>query len=429
MLVMVDALVLALWWTLQTSVHGTPPTSWWPVAVAILGASALAHLATRWLAPNANPVFLPVTLLLNGLGEVVILRWWPLTGSLAHNRAVLQAIWTGVGLVLYIGTLATVRHSRDLDRFRTISLLAAIILLLSPLIPGIGVNVNGARLWLNVGGFSIQPIEFAKILLCLFFASYFAENRELLSIPTARLGNRLFLDPRPLIPIVAVWGLTMVVIGGENDIGFALLIFSVFIALLWVTTGRAIYLGFGFGLFAAGADVATHLFPHVHARVLVWLNPWAPNLIQGSGRQLVQGWFSLAAGGVTGTGLGQGVSGRYVSDITTDMILSSIGEELGLLGAAVVVLCFLLYAGAGLRTAQRARSSFSRLAATAMTLIVVLQAFFIMAGVTRLLPLTGVELPFVAYGGSTLMANYVLTGILMRISDEERDEAPSAIAT
>lgn len=423
MLVMVDALVLALWWTLQVGVHDRSPRVWWPMAVGVAAASLVAHVATRWLAPRANPVFLPVTFLLNGLGYVVILRWWPLTGSLGHNRAILQAVWTGVGLLLYVATLVVVRHARDLDRFRTTSLLLAIVLLLSPLLPGIGENVNGARLWLNLGGFSIQPIEFAKILLCLFFASYFAENREVLSIPTARLGNRLVLDPRPLIPIVAVWGLAMVVIGGENDIGFALLIFSVFIALLWVTTGRAVYLGFGFGLFALGADVATHLFPHVHARVLVWLNPWAPSLVQGSGRQLVQGWFSLAAGGVTGTGLGQGVSGRYVSDITTDMVLSSIGEELGLLGAAVVVVCFVLYAGAGLRTAQRARSVFARLAATAMTLIVVLQAFFIMAGVTRLLPLTGVELPFVAYGGSTLMANYVLTAILMRISNEEPDEA------
>ena len=424
MLAMVDAIVLALWWTLRVSVTNHAPTSWMPMVLSVVGASLILHGATRWLAPRANPVFLPVITLLNGVGFIVILRWWPLSGALGHNRAVLQAVWTAVGIVLYVATLLFVRRSRDLDRFRSTALLLAIVLMLSPLIPGIGENVNGARLWLNIGGFSVQPIEFAKILLCLFFASYFAENRDILSIPTARIGNRLVLDPRPLLPIVAVWGLAMVVIGGENDIGFALLVFSVFIALLWVTTGRATYLVFGFGLFAAGAYVATHLFPHVSARVSVWLNPWSPNLIQGSGRQLVQGWFSLSAGGVAGTGLGQGLSGRYVTDITTDMIFSSIGEELGLIGASVIVICFVLYVGAGLRTAQRARSSYSRLAATAMTLIVGLQAFFIMAGVTRLLPLTGVELPFVAYGGSTLMANYILTGILMRISDEEPGVPP-----
>jgi len=217
----------------------------------------------------------------------------------------------------------------------------------------------------------------------------------------------------------------MVVIGGENDIGFALLVFSVFISLLWVTTGRWAYLVIGFSMFGVGAYIASHLFAQFNQRVAIWLNPWTPDLINGRGRQIVQGWFSLSSGGLTGTGLGQGQAGRWVSEITNDMIVTSIGEELGLLGASIVVICFVFYIGAGMRTAQRARSVFSRLAAVAMTLIVGLQAFFILAGVLRLLPLTGIALPFVAYGGSTLMANYILTAILMRISDEEPGVPPA----
>ena len=429
MLLMADALVLAFWWVLELSRTNTPPTSWWPMVGCIGGMSGILHLANRWLAPRANAIFLPVVVVLNGLGYLTILRWWPLHGSgassLAHNRAVLQAVWTGVGCLLYVLTLFVVRRSRDLDRYRSISLLIAIILMLSPLLPGIGATVNGARLWLHLFGFSVQPIEFAKILLCLFFASYFAENRELLSVNSARIGNRLYLDPRPMLPILAVWGLTMVVIGGENDIGFALLVFSVFIALLWVTTGRWAYLIVGFSMFGVGAYLASHLFAQFNQRVSIWLDPWTQDLISGRGRQIVQGWYSLAAGGVTGTGLGLGQAGRWVSEITNDMILTSIGEELGLLGCSVIVICFVLYVGAGLRTAQRARSVFSRLAAVAMTLIVGLQAFFIMAGVLRLLPLTGIALPFVAYGGSTLMANYILTAVLMRISDEEPGVPPA----
>ena len=425
MLVMVDAIVLAFWWTLEISRTNQSPQVWWPVVASVVGGSAVLHLANRWLAPRANSIFVPVIVLLNGIGFVTILRWWPLHGDLGHNRAILQAIWSGVGCLLYVITLFVVRRSRDLDRYRSISLLVAIILMLSPLIPGIGATVNGARLWLHIFGFSVQPIEFAKILLCLFFASYFAENRELLSVNSARIGNRLFLDPRPMFPILAVWGLTMVVIGGENDIGFALLVFTVFIALLWVTTGRWAYLVIGFSMFAVGAYIASHLFAQFNQRVSIWLDPWTPDLINGRGRQIVQGWFSLSSGGLTGTGLGQGQSGRWVSEITNDMIVTSIGEELGLLGASIVVICFVFYVGAGMRTAQRARSAFSRLAAVAMTLIVGLQAFFILAGVLRLLPLTGIALPFVAYGGSTLMANYILTAILMRISDEEPGVPPA----
>jgi cell division protein FtsW (lipid II flippase) len=301
-------------------------------------------------------------------------------------------------------------------------LLLAVILILMPLVPHVGLKINGARLWAHIGHLQFQPVEIAKILLCVFFASYFADKKELLSIPTARLGNRLVIDPRPLIPILLAWGFAMVVIGAENDIGFAALIFTLFIALLWISAGRARYLVFGLVLFVAGVVLATelgqhsHLFSQFHERVSIWLNPWTT--CSGNGFQLCQSWYSLGAGGVGGVGIGLGHTPLNSTFMTSDLIFVAIGQELGLMGASAVVFGFLLLTGAGLRIAQSARSDFSRLVATGLTILVGFQAFFIMAGVTRLLPLTGITLPFMAYGGSSLVSNYIVIALLMRISEE-----------
>ncbi len=375
----------------------------------LLSLSLVVHIANRWLVPHAHPVVLPIAALLNGIGYVVIVRWDPPLGKL-------QATWAALGVALYVVTLLVVRRSRDLDRYRYLLLLLAVALMLSPLLPVLGESVNGAYLWVHIGSTQFQPIELAKILLCIFFASYFTEKKELLSIPTARLGNRLVIDPRPLVPILVAWGFAMLVIAAENDIGFAMLIFTVFIAMLWITTGRFGYLVLGLLLFVVGAVVASHLFYQVHERVSVWLDPWSQ--IFGNGRQLAEGWFALGNGGIGGTGLGLGISGRYVSAITSDMIFAGVGEEMGLLGTSIIVIAFLLLVGTGLRIAQSARSDFSRLVATGLTVMFGFQAFFIMAGILRLLPFTGITLPFVAYGGSSLSANYILIAILLRISDE-----------
>ena len=381
-----------------------------PFLGVVLGLSLVAHLANRWLVPRANPVILPIAALLNGIGYVVISRWN------LQNEPKLQAGWAALSVALYVVTLLVVRRSRDLDRYRYILLLLAAFLMLAPLIPHLGEDINGARLWVRAGSFSFQPVEIAKILLCVFFASYFAENKELLSIPTARVGNRLVIDPRPLIPILLAWGFAMLVIGAENDIGFALLIFILFIGLLWIATGRFAYLVLGLALFGVGAYLAAHLFTQFHERVSIWLDPWTQ--AQTAGYQLVQGWYALGSGGVGGVGLGHGIAGQIVPEATSDMIFASIGEELGLLGTSVVALGFLLLVGAGLNVAQKARTDFAKLTATGLTIIIGFQAFFIMAGVLRLLPLTGITLPFMAYGGSSLVANYVLIAILLRISDE-----------
>ncbi len=375
----------------------------------VLGLALLAHMANRWLAPQANAVILPLAVLLNGIGYVVIARWNP-------GQAQGQAAWAALGVMLYILTLLIVRYSRDLERYRYLLLLVAGMLLVAPLFFS---PIYGARLWVHFGSLSFQPIEFSKILLCIFFASYFAENKEMLSIPTAQIGNRLYLDPRPLIPIIVAWGAAMAVIGLEDDIGFAALLFVLFIGLLWVATGRFGYLVLGLILFGVGAYVAARYFGQVHARVAEWQNPWPTPTNQNSGGyQLSRAWYSMGDGGIGGTGLGVDKYAGTIPELTSDMIFAAIGTEMGLVGCAAVVMAFILLVGSGFRVAQTARSDFSRLMATGLTLILGFQAFFIMAGVVRLLPFTGITLPFVAYGGSSLLANYVLIALMLRISDE-----------
>jgi cell division protein FtsW (lipid II flippase) len=408
-------LVVALYVITELGQNSKIPADIGPFLGIILGLALVAHMANRWLIPDANAVILPLAALLNGIGYVVIARWNYL--AVYSGEARNQALWTAVGVGAYVLTLLIVRHSRDLERYRYLLLLLAGVLLVLPL----GFSpIYGARLWVHFGGFSFQPIELSKILLCIYFASYFAENKEMLSIPTAQIGNRLFLDPRPLIPIIVAWGAAMAVIGIEDDIGFAALLFVLFIGLLWIATGRWGYLVLGLVLFAIGALIAAHYFSQVHLRVDEWRNPWPTpgNPHTNGGYQLSQGWFSMGSGGVGGTGLGYDNFTSVIPELTSDMIFAAISTSMGLFGASAVVIGFILLVGSGFRVAQTARSDFSRLMATGLTLILGFQAFFIMAGVVRLLPFTGVTLPFVAYGGSSLVSNYILIALLLRISDE-----------
>jgi cell division protein FtsW (lipid II flippase) len=413
LLIYASLLTTALYVIAELGAKSKIPPHIGPFLGILLALSMVAHLANRWLVPQANAVILPLAALLNGIGYVVIARWNP-----PYAKA--QAGWVAIGIGLYIVTLLVVRYTRDLERYRYLLLLAGGILLVAPLFFS---PIQGAKLWIHYSHFSFQPIELSKILLCIYFASYFAANKEMLAIPTARLGNRLFLDPRPLIPIIVAWGAAMAVIGLEDDIGFAALLFTLFIGLLWIATGRFGYLVLGFVLFAAGAYFAARYFSQVHVRVNDWLDPWAtatnPNV---GGGQLRLGWYGLGSGGIGGSGLGRdaalGAGATGIPELTSDMIFAAIGSEMGMIGAAVVVFAFILMIGAGLRIAQAARSDFPRLMAAGLTIIIGFQAFFIMAGVLRLLPFTGITLPFVAYGGSSIVANYVLIALLLRISDE-----------
>ncbi|HVC14577.1 MAG TPA: FtsW/RodA/SpoVE family cell cycle protein [Acidimicrobiales bacterium] len=406
LLVFASVITVALYVIAEVGAKGKVPPHIGPILAVILGMAVVAHIANRWLAPDANAVVLPLAALLNGIGYVVIVRFTP-------PAAKQQATWAAIGILCYIGVLLAVRHTRDMDRYRYLLLGVAIALLVSPLVPHLGKPVTTTHLWIGLGPITFQPIEFAKLLLVVFFASYFAENKELLSIPTARVGNRLVLDPRPLVPILLFWAFAMGVIGLEDDVGFAMLIFTMFVVLLWVTTGRWAYILFSIALFGIGAFAAAHLFHQVRTRIDQWLHA-APL------SQLGYGYFDFAHGGIGGAGLGTDAYANPFANfhVTTDMIFAGIGDQLGFIGAAAVVIAFVLLVGSGLRIAQVARSDFSRLVAVGLTAVLGFQAFFIMAGVTRLLPFTGITLPFVAYGGSSLVANYALLALLMRVSQE-----------
>jgi cell division protein FtsW (lipid II flippase) len=381
-----------------------------PFLLVIVALLVTAHYAVRKLAPRADGVLLPMAGLLNGIGYVFIAR-------LDRDLAALQAMWTALGVAAFCATLLVVRRTRDLKRFRYTFALIGIGLLLLPLAPGIGRNINGSRIWVRLGTASFQPGELAKLALALFFAGYLVEKRELLQSFTLRLGPVSLPDPKFLGPVLGAWGFSLVVMIFERDLGSSLLFFALFVAMLWVATGRGIYLALGGGLFAFGAVFAYNAFDHVQRRVEIWLDPFAD--AGGRGFQIVQALFAFGSGGVAGTGLSLGSPNR-IPAVSTDFIFAAIGEELGLVGTTAVVVAFLLMVGIGLRVAIQARSDFEKLLACGLTVILGAQTFIILGGVTRLVPLTGITLPFVSYGGSSLLANYVLLALLLRVSHDAR---------
>jgi cell division protein FtsW (lipid II flippase) len=373
-----------------------------PFLAVVLALFAAAHVAVRFLAPDADGTLLPLAAVLNGMGYVFIARLDP-------DLAALQAVWTALGVGAFVLTLALVRRVRDLERYRYSFALLGVGLLLMPLLPGVGRSIRGARLWVSFAGMNFQPGEVAKVALAVFFAAYLVEKRELLAQATAAARGRA------LGPIVLAWAASLVVMTAERDLGSSLLFFALFISMLWVATGQGAYLGVGAGLFSAGAVFAYAAFSHVQTRVETWLDPWSR--ADNEGYQLVQAAYAFGSGGFAGTGPGLGAPGK-IPAATTDFIFAAVGEELGLLGTAAVLVTFVLIVGAGLRIAVRADQPFEKLLAAGLTTILAVQTFVIVGGVTRLVPLTGVTLPFMSYGGSSLVANYVLLALLLRISDD-----------
>lgn len=407
-LVLLGGVVTAALYTLASLGRtASIPADIGPFLGIVLGLVLVAHLATRRFAPGADGVLLPVAGLLNGVGYVFIAR-------LDEDLAGLQAVWTAVGIAAFIATLVVVRRTRVLEGYRYTLMFIGIGLLLLPLVPGVGRTINGARIWVSLGPVSFQPGEFAKIVLAVFFASYLVEKREVLAMASVRLGPVMLPDLRHFGPVLLAWGASLIVMFYERDLGSSLLFFAVFVVMLWVATERVSYLAVSMLLFAGGALLAWRVFSHVQVRVNNWLDPWQD--VAGDGFQTVQGTFALAFGGVTGTGLGLGSPGR-IPAAETDFIFAAIGEELGLAGTTAVLVAFLLMVGTGLRIALQADNPFEKLLAAGLTTILGLQSFIIMGGVIRLVPLTGITLPFVSYGGSSLVANYVLLALLMRISD------------
>ena len=378
-----------------------------PFLVVVLLLVAGAHVVVRLLAKGADPLLLPMATFLHGLGFVMIAR-------LSDRWAGLQSTWSLVGIVAFTATLFVIERPGDLRRWQWTSLGLGLFLLLLPLVPGVGFTSGGARIWVSVGPVNFQPGEFAKILLTVFFAAYLAERRDLIVDSGRTFLGLAVPDIRHLAPIVLAWGMSVVVMVGQRDLGSSLLFFTLFVVMLWVATERTSFLVLGLGLFSTGAVIAHQVFSHVQTRVDIWLNPW--DQYTGRGYQPIQALFAMANGGLTGTGLGLGSPGA-IPAAHNDFIFAAIGEELGLVGAAAVLSAFVLLVGAGMRTALRAQGEFEKLLAVGLTTITAVQTFIIVGGVLRVVPLTGVTLPFMSYGGSSLVANYVLLAVLIRVSD------------
>src|SRR6478735_3070307 len=393
------------------------------LALLVIG----CHVVVRFVAPYADPVLLPVVAALNGLGLAVIHRIdlaYEAQGK-PHGFAQQQLIWMTLGVLLFAGTLVILRDHRVLQRFTYTCGLGAILLLLMPMLPGIGATINGARIWIHLGPFSFQPGEVAKVLLVIAFAGYLVLHREALALAGRRV---VFVDlprGRDLGPILAMWLVSLGILVFQHDLGSSLLFFGLFLVMLYVATERAGWLVVGAGLFIAGSYLAYAFIGHVQERFLLWWNVWAHygDGTDDKGRQTVETMFGMAYGGLIGRGLGQGSPWR-IPFAESDFIFGAIGEELGLTGSIAVILLYGLIVERALRAALICRDDLGKLLATGLAGAIALQVFVVIGGVTHLIPLTGLTTPFLSYGGSSLVANWVIIAILLRISDGARRPPP-----
>lgn len=413
---LVISLVIAVggYWVTSLAVGPQLPPELPVYAVAFASIYAVAHFSVRKLAPRADSLLLPIGLVLNALGFVMISRLEEPMGN--PGLAAAQTRWLAVAVAAFVLALWLVPDVRALAQYRYTFALAGVALLLLPMLPVIGREVNGARLWIRLGPLNFQPSELGKIALVLFFAGYLAERRELLAVATRRLGPLSIPEFRHFGPVLAAWIVSLLVMINQRDLGSSLLFFAIFVAMLWMATARPVYLLSGVGMFALGAVIATQLFSHVRSRILVWQDPFA--YMTDQGYQVVQSLFALATGGAWGTGLGLGRPDLIRFSVHTDFIFSSVGEELGLVGGAAVLTAYALFTARGFGLALRCRDDFSKLLAAGLTFTLSFQSVLIVGGVTNLIPLTGVTLPFMSYGGSSLLSNFILIALLMRISDE-----------
>jgi cell division protein FtsW (lipid II flippase) len=399
-------------------------------AVLLLG----THVAVRFLAPWADPLLLPLAGLLNGLGVVMIYRLQE-SGrgknpgfqiiTLTTHAALIQLMYTAVGLVAFVLVLAVIREPRILQRYTyTLGTLGLIVLAIPAVLPDRFSYVNGAKVWITIGGFSIQPGEFARIALAVFFAGYLVRKRDVLSLAGRRVMGIDLPRGRDLGPIAVIWLASLLVLIFESDIGTSALFFGMFIVMLYLATQRTSWMLIGVLMFVGGASIAQAFISHVHERFEVWLHPFAHVLT--TGYQVVQSLEGMAFGGLFGTGLGQGEP-YQTPLVQSDFILSAFGEELGLTGLMAIVLIYGLITQRGLRAGIAVRDPFSKLLAGGLAFIFALQVFIILGGVTNMIPLTGITTPFLSQGGSSLIASWIVIGLLMRISDAARRPAPQPI--
>ncbi|MFD5795448.1 FtsW/RodA/SpoVE family cell cycle protein [Streptomyces diastatochromogenes] len=402
--------------------------------------AGIAHLVVRKFAPYADPLLLPLATLLNGLGLVAI---WRLDQSrllqsigVAGGKATNQLIYTAMGIGLFVAVLFFLKDHRTLQRYTYISMAASLVLLLLPLVPGLGADLTyGAKIWIQVGSFTIQPGEFAKIVLAIFFAGYLMVKRDALALASRRFMGLYLPRGRDLGPILVVWAISILILVFETDLGTSLLFFGMFVIMLYVATERTSWIVFGLLMSAAGAVGVASFEPHVQTRVQAWLDPMheyvlsrTPGVTGVHSDQLQQALWAFGSGGTLGTGWGQGHSELIRFAANSDFILATFGEELGLAGIMAILLVYGLIVERGVRTALAARDPFGKLLAIGLSGAFALQVFVVAGGVMGLIPLTGMTMPFLAYGGSSVIANWALIGILIRISDTARRPAPTPAA-
>ena len=379
-------------------------------AALFLSLYLAAHIVARYAVPYADPYLLPMAALLSAIGVTMIYRLDP-------DDAFRQSLWVVIGVLLFALTLVVLRRDyRIVESYKYLFGLSALVLLALPALPGVGQTINGARLWVKIGPLQFQPGELAKIMLIVFLAGYLRDKREVLA------QGRL----KDFGPLLVIWGASMLVLVQTNDLGSALLQFGIFLAMVYVATGRAAYAAAGLVLFVIGAAAIYTMVPRVESRVSVWLNPWAD--ADGTGYQSIQSLFSIGNGGFGGTGLGRGTfsttdGNPIIPFLNTDFIYSAIAQELGLVGSAALLLVFMLFVARGMRVALVAGDGFSKLLAAGLTFGFALQTFIIVGGVLRVIPLTGITLPFVSYGGSSVVANFVLLAGLMLVSNRANARA------
>jgi cell division protein FtsW (lipid II flippase) len=407
---------------------GTLPADIFGYGAGLVGLAVALHLVLRWRAPYADPVILPVVIALNGVGLAMIYRI-----DLAYidrgkdsTFAERQLMWTALGVLFACLVIILLRDHRTLRRYTYTAMIVGLALIVLPLTPGLGANINGARIWIRLGSNSFQPAEMGKIALAVFFAGYLVTTRDTLALAGPKILGLQLPRARDLGPIILAWAASLAVLVLEKDLGTSLLFFGLFVAMLYLATERLSWVVIGLLLFIGGAVMASRVFSHVGARFDAWLHPFDDavfNASPGGSGQLVRGLFGMASGGLFGTGLGQGRP-DLVPFAESDFIVASLGEELGLTGLLALLVCYLVLAERGLRTAIGVRDGFGKLFAGGMAFVVAFQCFVVVGGVTRLIPLTGLTMPFLAYGGSSLLANWIIVALLLRISDSARRPAP-----
>ncbi|MGA5063629.1 FtsW/RodA/SpoVE family cell cycle protein [Streptomyces exfoliatus] len=396
--------------------------------------AGVAHLVVRKWAPYSDPLLLPLATLLNGMGLVLIWRLDQSPRLIAKSindfgsfspDAPKQMMYSAIGIAMFVGVLLLLKDHRVLQRYTYISMVTALVLLLLPLVPGLGSPVFGAKIWINIAGFSIQPGEFAKIVLAVFFSGYLMVKRDALALASRRFMGLYLPRGRDLGPILTIWAVSLLILIFENDLGTSLLFFGMFVIMLYVATERTSWIVMGLGMSVAGAVGVASFASHVQARVDAWADPFACAKSVNACDQMTQVLMSFGSGGILGTGLGQGNSDLIGFAANSDFIFATVGEELGLTGVMVFLLFYGLIVERGIRTALAARDPFGKLLAMGLSGAFALQIFVVAGGVMGLIPLTGMTMPFLAYGGSSVIANWALVGILIRISDTARRPAPA----